>query len=87
MTPKEAAIQDMIPELAKRSKCLLAFTKELNPIMRKLVSKHIKEQTSLNLFKTPSHSNSQLVAHCFFSKSTETSTFSDYRKYYKRTKL
>ena len=84
MSAKEWAIQDMLPELRKSNKCFLAFKKELNPVMRKLVSKQIQAQMVLNPFKSPSHSNSQLVAHCFFSKSSGEVNYSDYSKYYKK---
>ena len=82
MTAQQYAIQEMLPELEKRHKSFIAFRKELNPIMRKLVSRQISKQQKLNLFYTPTHSTSQLVAHCFFCKGEV--SFNDYSKYYSK---
>lgn len=84
MNAKEAAIRDMIPELKKHNKCFLAFKKELNPIMRRLVKNQIKQQNALNPFHFPSKSSSQLVAHCFFSKSLGTAKLYNYKEYYEK---
>ena len=81
MSAKDAAIMDMIPELAKRNKSFIAFRKELNPIMRRLVSQQIRQQRNINPFSTPSHSNCQLVAHCFFAHGKV--EYNDYSTYYK----
>lgn len=82
MTAKDLAVQDMIPELEKQNKCFLAFRQELNPIMRKLVSQHIKAQReATNTFNSFSQANSQLIARCFFSKGEV--IFENYTKYYK----
>ena len=80
MSARTQAIQDMMPELKKRNKSFIAFRRELNPVMRKLVSQQIKEQQSINPFSTPSHSNSQLVAHCFFAHGKV--EYNNYDKYY-----
>lgn len=84
MSAKDAAIQDMIPELEKRNKTFLAFHSELNPIMDQLVEQHIRAQQSL--FKRFDKSNSQLMAHCYFCKSNNTVKFSNYEKYYKEAR-
>ena len=80
MSARTQAIQDMMPELKKRNKSFIAFRRELNPIMRKLVSQQIRQQQSINPFSTPSHSNSQLVAHCFFAH--DKVEYDNYDKYY-----
>ena len=80
MSARTQAIQDMMPELKKRNKSFIAFRRELNPVMRKLVSQQIKEQKSINPFSTPSHSNSQLVAHCFFAHGQV--EYNNYDEYY-----
>ena len=86
MTAKDAAIQDMLPELERQNKCFLAFKKELNPAMRRLVRTQLREQRSISTphFHLPSKASSQLVARCFFSKSEGTATLSNYSKYYKK---
>lgn len=81
MSAKEQAIIDMLPELEKRNKNFIAFRRELNPVMRKLVSQQIKEQQNITPFSTPTPSTSQLIAHCFFCKGEV--KYSNYSKYYK----
>lgn len=81
MSARTQAIQDMMPELKKRNKSFITFRRELNPVMRKLVSQQIKEQKSITPFSTPSHSNSQLVAHCFFAHGEV--QYTNYSNYYK----
>ena len=44
MSAREVALQDIKESLREEGKCFIAFRKNLNPIMRKLVSKHIKDQ-------------------------------------------
>ena len=82
MSAKDAAIKDIMSELNEKNKCFITFRKDLNPIMRTLVKDQIKAQSSLNLYHRPNHSNSQLVAHCFFSKSQ--AQLSNYTKYYEQ---
>ena len=81
MSAKEQATLDIMADLEKSNKCFIAFHRELNPIMRKLVSQQIRQQQSINSFLAPSYSNSQLVAHCFFVHGEI--EYSDYSKYYK----
>lgn len=81
MSARTQAIQDMMSELKKCNKSFIAFRRELNPVMRKLVFQQIKKQQSITPFSTPSHSNSQLVAHCFFVHGEV--KYNDYSKYYK----
>ena len=81
MSARTQAIQDMMPELKKRNKSFIAFRRELNPVMRKLVSQQIKEQQSITPFSTPTPSTSQLIARCFFCKGEI--KYSNYSKYYK----
>ena len=80
MSARTQAIQDMMPELKKRNKSFIAFRRELNPVMRKLVSQQIKEQQSITPFSTPTHSTSQLIAHCFFAHGQV--EYNNYDKYY-----
>ena len=58
MSARTQAIQDMIPELKKRNKSFIAFRRELNPVMRKLVSQQIKEQQSITPLSIPTPSTS-----------------------------
>ena len=44
MSVQELATRDIQEELSKNGKCFIAFHRELNPIMGKLVSIHIKSQ-------------------------------------------
>ena len=81
MSAKEQATLDIMADLENQNKCFIAFRRELNPVMRKLVSQQIRQQQSINPFSTPSHSNSQLVAHCFFVHGEV--KYNDYSKYYK----
>lgn len=82
MSAREIATKDIKQELEKNDKCFLTFHKELNPVMRRLVSRQIKDQISLNHFFTPSHTNSQLVARCFFCKGE--AILDNYNKYYSK---
>lgn len=43
-TAREQAVADIKAELQKHSKSFITFRRELNPAMRKLVSKHLKAQ-------------------------------------------
>ena len=82
MSPKDLAVRDIKEDLRNQNKCFLAFRQELNPIMRKLVSQHIKAQReATNPFNSFSQANSQLIARCFFSKGEV--IFENYTKYYK----
>lgn len=82
MTAKQVALSDLQTELEREHKEFISFRKSLNSIMRKLVSKHIKNQLNLNnMYKVPSKNNSQLVAHCMFSK-TSGVKFENYSNYY-----
>ena len=80
MSTKESAIQDIKEDLKKQRKCFIAFHNELNPVMRKLVIQQLREQSNLSQAR-PSHSNSQLVAHCFFTASGKVK-LNNYSKYY-----
>lgn len=82
MNAKEQAMLDIQEDLQQNHKSFIAFHKELNPIMRKLVSKQIRRQQSLNPFVSPTHANSQLVARCFFAKGE--AKLSNYSKYYEQ---
>ena len=44
MSAKQQAIMDIQKELSEHGKCFLAFHKQLNPIMNRLVKEHIKAQ-------------------------------------------
>lgn len=81
MSPKDLAVQDIQEDLRNQNKAFIAFRKDLNPIMRKLVSKQLKRQADLNVFNQPSHSNAQLVARCLFAKGE--AKLNNYTKYYK----
>lgn len=82
MSAKDYALLDIQEDLQQRNKSFIKFRKELNPVMRRLVSKQIKQQLVLNHYIAPSHSNSQLVAHCFFSKNTGKPELHNYDRYY-----
>jgi hypothetical protein len=86
MSAKDVAIRDMLPELESQNKCFLAFKKELNPAMRKLVRNQLREQRRISNphHHRPSKASSQLVAHCFFSKSDGTVMLNNYTKYYRQ---
>lgn len=47
MTAKQQAIHDIKIELMQLDKCFIAYNTRLNPVMRKLVSNHIKLQSRL----------------------------------------
>lgn len=79
MSVKEIAIKDIREELSKEGKSFLAFHKELNPIMRKLVKQQLFEQGY-----RPKTRKTQLMAHCFFCHSTEEIKYNDYSKYYEQ---
>lgn len=80
MSTKELAIQDIKEDLKKQGKCFITFHNELNPVMRKLVIQQLREQNNLSQAR-PSHTNSQLVAHCFFAASGKVKLH-NYSKYY-----
>ena len=48
MSAKQQAILDIKEELVRQSKSFLAFRRELNPIMRKLVHEQIKKQKEVS---------------------------------------
>lgn len=48
MSAKEQAIQDIKDDLRKQGKSFLAFHRNLNPIMNRLVNKQLKEQEDIN---------------------------------------
>ena len=82
MSAKEQATLDIMADLKNQNKCFIAFRRELNPIMRKLVSHQIRQQKDLfNPFNSYPHTHSQLMARCFFTKGEV--KFNDYTKYYK----
>lgn len=82
MSAKEQATLDIMADLEKSNKCFIAFRKELNPIMRKLVSHQIRQQKDLfNPFNSHPHTHSQLMARCFFAKGE--AKLENYTKYYK----
>ena len=80
MSARKQAVQDMMPELKKSNKSFIVFRRELNPIMKELVAQQIREQENITLFPTPSHTNSQLIARCFFAKGEV--QYENYDKYY-----
>lgn len=83
MSARKQAVQDMMPELKKNHKSFIAFRRELNPVMRQLVTEQVKAQQEISqLFSVPSRANSQLVARCFFAKGTI--VYDNYDKYYKK---
>lgn len=85
MSAKDVAIRDMLPELESQNKCFLAFKKELNPAMRKLVGDQLREQRRISDHPhRPSKATSELVAHCLFCKSDNTVRLNNYIKYYKQ---
>lgn len=47
MDAKEVAIQDIKDDLKQQSKSFLAFHKQLNPIMKKIVNTYIQQQSNL----------------------------------------
>jgi hypothetical protein len=82
MSAKEQATLDIMADLEKSNKSFIAFRRELNSTMRKLVSRQIKQQKEItNLFSSPSHSHTQLMARCFFAKGEV--RLENYTKYYK----
>lgn len=83
MSAKEKAIQDIKEDLRKNSKCFLDFHNELNPVMRLLVRQQLKQQIKLTNYHKPSRTNSQLVAHCFFTASGKVQ-LNNYSKYYQK---
>jgi len=83
MNVKQLAIQDIVEDLKHENKTFIAFRNELNPVIRKIVAKQIGLQNKISspLFtKKPA----QLIAHCFFMKSTGKSTLYNYSKYYEK---
>ena len=46
MSVKQLAERDIRESLSIQGKCFIAFRKELNPVMKKLVKNHIKAQQS-----------------------------------------
>ena len=83
MSAKEQATLDIMADLKNQNKCFIAFRRELNPIMRKLVSHQIRQQQeAFSLFNSNLHTHSQLMARCFFAKGEV--KFNDYTKYYKQ---
>ena len=61
MNVRQFAIKEIKEDLKSRNKSFLAFRKDLNPIMRKLVTEQLKEQKAISC--KPSKSK------CLFSKS------------------
>ncbi len=49
MSARKQAIRDIKESLRMQGKCFLAFHRELNPIMDKLVNNQIKAQESCNI--------------------------------------
>ena len=80
MTARQLAEQDIRKDLSRQGKSFLAFRSELNPVMRHLVRQQLREQSIANPFTTPSHTNSQLVARCFFCNGEV--TLHNYDRYY-----
>ena len=82
MSAKEQATLDIMADLEKSNKSFIAFRRELNPVMRKLVSHQIRKQQDLfNPFNSHPHTHSQLMARCFFAKGEV--RLENYTKYYK----
>lgn len=86
MTAKKQAIMDIKDALRQNHKAFIAFRRELNPIMNKLVCNHIRQQQSISLWEPASKVNAQLVARCFFSHTTGTATLTNYESYYNKDK-
>ena len=81
MTPKDLAVKDMKDDLSKENRSFLAFHNELNPAMRRLVSKQIKKQIEMtNPLNMPVRHKHQLIARCFFCKGNV--KYENYSKYY-----
>ena len=82
MSAKEKAILDIQEQLIKEHKSFLPFRTHLDSVMYRLVRQHIREQQRLSGKPSiiPDKTNSQLVAHCFFSKSGI--KFDNYSRYY-----
>ena len=76
MSVKETAIQDIKQDLRQENKSFIPFRIKLNPIMRKLTTQYQRQQGLPIVPKT------QLVAHCFFCKSTGTVQLNNYSEYY-----
>ena len=79
MSAKEAAVLDIKEDLKKQGKCFIAFRKDLNPVMRKLVREQIHAQ---NPFRKKHYG--QLIAHCLFSYTTKEVKYDNYSKYYEQ---
>ena len=82
MSAKEQATLDIMADLEKSNKSFIAFRRELNPVMRKLVSHQIRQQQeTFSPFNPNLNAHSQLMARCFFAKGEV--RLENYTKYYK----
>ena len=88
MSAREIALRDIQDDLNKENKQFINFRSNLNSVMRRLVSNHIKQQQckSSNSLWAYSKANSQLVARCLFSFATEKATLCNYNHYYDNEK-
>ena len=86
MSAKECAIKDIQNDLQHEGKSFLNFRSNLNAVMRKLVSHQIQAQKQIteSFWQVPPRANTQLMAHCFFSKSTAKAELNDYSKFYEK---
>ena len=84
MTARQAAIRDIQDDLRQNHKCFIAFKRELNPVMDKLVRNQLEQQNILNLFHPHSKADFQLEAHCFFSKANQSAVLTNYDNYYRQ---
>lgn len=83
MSAKEQATLDIMADLEKSNKSFIAFRRELNPVMRKLVSHQIRQQQeAFSLFNSNLNAHSQLMARCFFAKGEV--KLENYTKYYNK---
>lgn len=83
MTAKQQAVEDIKNDLLQQSKSFLMFNRRLDPVMRKLVSRHKEAQRKvIDPFYTLNKKPSQLVARCLFCKETGNVTYTNYQKYY-----
>lgn len=78
---KQQALMDIKNDLQQNGKTLIPFRQKLNHVIGKLVYGHIQKQENLqHPFQQHTKSNTQLVAHCFFSAGR--ALLNDYSKYY-----
>lgn len=69
MTAKQQALKDIHNDLREQGKAFIAYHRELNQVMRQLVSDHLKQQKKKDkgLFPTTLR-NYRHIAKCFLTK-------------------